>query len=220
MRRTRGRNSKVERQLGQLTELVREMQLENRQGHARVRKEVLKEVRDLKAHGVQVANQLGDLQLAVTQLRADGLLVANHILNLGNQELSEVKGNLYDMNQTLAGFKTQLETLNAKTNRVLEQTSKVQVEEDEIQMRLAKLETKERLNTKRLQDVLPFSGIERGLQNVAPGMPGSASSDPVKKEEARKSWEQFNQPPSPPLVENAGARRVFRQASYAARMRN
>ena len=120
MRRTPGRNSKVERQLGQLTELVREMQLENRQGHARVRKEVLKEVRDLKAHGVQVANQLGDLQLAVTQLRADGLLVANHILNLGNQELSEVKGNLYDMNQTLAGFKTQLETLNSKINRVLE----------------------------------------------------------------------------------------------------
>jgi len=213
MPRIRGGNSKVERQLGQLTDLVREMQLENRQGHARVRKEVLKEVRDLKAHGVQLANQL-------EQLRADGLLVANHILKLGNQELSEVKGNLYDMNQTLAGFKTQLETLNAKTNRVLEQTSKVQVEEDEIQMRLAKLETKERLNKKRLQDVLPFSGIERGLQNVAPGMPGSASSDPVKKEEARKSWEQFNQPPSPPLVENAGARRVFRQASYAARMRN
>ena len=54
--------------------------------------------------------------------------MANHILNLGNQELSEVKGNLYDMNQTLAGFKTQLETLDSKINRVLDQTSMVQVE--------------------------------------------------------------------------------------------
>ena len=86
-------------------------------------------------------------------------------------------------------------------------------------MRLAKLETKESLNKKRLQNVLQFSGIERGLQNVAPGMPGSASSDPVKKEEGRKAWKEFNQPPSPPLVENAAARRAFNKASYAANMR-
>ena len=81
-------------------------------------------------------------------------------------------------------------------------------------MRLAKLETKESLNKKRLQNVLQFSGIERGLQNVAPG------SNPVKKQEARASWAEFNQPPSPPRVERIGARRAFSQTNYAALMRS
>ena len=159
----RARNRKVERQLVKISEQLREMQLENRQGRKEARKEV-RDLRDLQAQGV---HSIG-LEQAVTQLQADGVQMVNHILTWGNQKFSEVKGDLYDMNQTLTEVKTQLETLNAKTNRVLEQTSKVQVEEDEIQMRLAKLETKERLNKKRLQDVLPFSGIERGLQNVAP----------------------------------------------------
>ena len=86
-------------------------------------------------------------------------------------------------------------------------------------MRLAKVETNESLNKKRLQNVLPFSGIERGLQNVAPGTPGSASSDPVKKQEARVSWKEFNMPPDPPLVENAGARRAGNATSFASAMR-
>ena len=63
----------------------------------------------------------------------------------------------------------------------------------------------------RLQNVLPFSGIERGLQNVAPG-------DPVKKKEAQASWAQFNLPPSPPRVERAQAVRTVRANSYAAKM--
>ena len=142
----RARNRKVERQLVKISEQLREMQLENRQG----RKEARKEVRDLR------------------DLQAQGVQALNHILTLGKQAFSEVRGDLYDMNQTLTEVKTELETLNSKLDRVLDQTSKVQVEEDEIKMRLAKLETNESLNKKHLQNVLPFSGIERGLQNVAP----------------------------------------------------
>ena len=100
MPRTRGRSRKAERQLGELSDLMREIRLETQQGR--------KEVRDLQAQGAQ----------AVTQL--------NHILQLGKQEFGEVKGDLYDTNQALAGFKTQLETLDSKINRVLEQTSMVQ----------------------------------------------------------------------------------------------
>ena len=98
----RGRSRKAERQLGELSDLMREIRLETQQGR--------KEVRDLQAQGAQ----------AVTQL--------NHILQLGKQEFGEVKGDLYDTNQALAGVKTQLETLDSKINRVLDQTSMVQVE--------------------------------------------------------------------------------------------
>ena len=216
MPRTSGRNRAVERQLAKLSGQLREIQLEGRKGHKEGRKEARKDLRDLQAQGVQ----------AVTQLQADGAQMVNHILTLGNQEFREVRGDLYDMNQTLtevktelATLKTELATLNAKVDRVLVQTSEVQAEEVEIKMRIAKLETNESLNKKRLQNVLPFSGIERGLQNVAPGTPGSASSDPVKKQEARVSWKEFNMPPDPPLVENAGARRAGNATNFASAMR-
>ena len=88
----RARNRKVERQLVKISEQLREMQLENRQG----RKEAHKEVRDLQAQGVQ----------AVTQLQADGAQMVNHILTLGNQEFREVRGELYDMNRKLTEVKT------------------------------------------------------------------------------------------------------------------
>ena len=153
----RARNRKVERQLVKISEQLREMQLENRQGRKEAR-----DLRDLQAQGVQA--EVRDLR----DLQADGVQALNHILTLGKQAFSEVRGDLYDMNQTLTEVKTELETLNSKLDRVLDQTSKVQVEEDEIKMRLAKLETNESLNKKHLQNVLPFSGIERGLQNVAP----------------------------------------------------
>ena len=119
------------------------------------------------------------------------------LLRLGNEKFSEVQG--------------ELKAINSKLDRVLVQTSMGQVEDDEAKARLAKLEDNERLTKKRLQNVLPFSGIERGLQNVAPG-------DPVKKKEAQASWAQFNLPPSPPRVERAQAVRTVRANSYAAKM--
>ena len=157
------------------------------------------------AQGAQAVNQLQ------TQVKA---IDSNfdQLLRLGNKKFSEVQGELKAINSKVNDINSKVDDINSKLDRVLVQTSKGQVEDDEAKARLAKLEDNERLTKKRLQNVLPFSGIERGLQNVAPG-------DPVKKKEAQASWAQFNLPPSPPRVERAQAVRTVIADSYAANMR-
>ena len=66
----------------------------------------------------------------------------------------------------------------------------------------------------------PYSALRTSRRDECRDLLLLESSDPVKKEEGRKAWREFNQPPSPPLVENAAARRAFNKAGYAAQMRN
>ena len=61
----------------------------------------------------------------------------------------------------------------------------------------------------RLQKVLPFSGLEQNLQNVAPG----------DLNDAQASWNQFVAPATPPFVGRAAARRVQDAERYARHMR-
>ena len=152
--------TRVERQIAQLSKVVlegqkeqKEMRRELRQGQKGMRRELRKEAGELQAQGVK----------AVIQLQKQGAQVVKQILSLGDQKFDEVQGELATMqgelatmNQTFTEVKTELTGLNSKLDRVLQQTSKGQVEEDETKMRLAKLETKEHLNTMRLQNVLPF----------------------------------------------------------------
>lgn len=152
--------SRLERQIAQLSKVVlegqkeqKEMRRELRQGQKEMRRELRKEASELQAQGVK----------AVIQLQKQGAQVVKQILSLGDQKFDEVQGELATMqgelatmNQTFTEVKTELTGLNSKLDRVLQQTSKGQVEEGETKMRLAKLETKERLNTMRLQNVLHF----------------------------------------------------------------
>ena len=101
MPRNRARSRRVERQFGEISEQLRKMQLEDRQGR--------EEVRDFQAQGVQVVKQI--------------LTLGNQKVSEVNQAIGEVRGDLYDTNQAFTA-------LNEKIDRVLEQTSKVQVKED------------------------------------------------------------------------------------------
>ena len=152
--------SRLERQIAQLSKVVlegqkeqKEMRRELRQGQKEMRRELRKEASELQAQGVK----------AVIQLQEQGAQVVKKLLSWGDQKFDEVQGELATMqgelgtmNQTFTEVKTELTGLNSKLDRVLQQTSKGQVEEGETKMRLAKLETKERLNTMRLQNVLHF----------------------------------------------------------------
>ena len=232
MRNRNPGNRKLERQLGKLAEqmiLLVESNKEMRQEGAQAANQLLTQV----AQGAQAVNQLqtqvAQGAQAVNQLQtqvAQGAQAVNQLqtqvkainsnfgqlLRLGNEKFSEVQGELKAINSKVNDINSKGDDINSKLDRVLVQTSMGQVEDDEAKARLAKLEDNERLTKKRLQNVLPFSGIERGLQNVAPG-------DPVKKKEAQASWAQFNLPPSPPRVERAQAVRTVRAASYATKMR-
>ena len=61
----------------------------------------------------------------------------------------------------------------------------------------------------RLQKVLPFSGLQQNLQNVAPG----------DLNDAQASWDQFVAPTTAPFVGRAAARRAQDAERYARHMR-
>ena len=119
MPRNRARSRRVERQFGEISEQLRKMQLEDRQGREEVR-QGREEVRDFQAQGVQVVKQI--------------LTLGDQKVSEVNQAIGEVRGDLYDTNQAFTAlneeFKEKFTALNEKIDRVLEQTSKVQVKED------------------------------------------------------------------------------------------
>ena len=155
---------------------------------------------------------LQDLNLRQINAINQGTWVMNSMLqqlttlqasvNQGGAAVIQMQGQL----RTMDG---QLHTINTKLDRVLDQTSYGQAEEDETKRRLAKAELDAHLTKMRLQKVLPFSGLEQNLQNVAPG----------DLNDAQASWNQFVAPATPPFVGRAAARRVQDAERYARHMR-
>ena len=116
MRNRNPGNRKLERQLGKLAEqmiLLVESNKEMRQEGAQAANQLLTQV----AQGAQAVNQLQ------TQVKAINSKF-DQLLGLGNEKLSEVQGELKAIN-------SKLDNTNSKLDRVLVQTSKGQVEEDE-----------------------------------------------------------------------------------------
>jgi uncharacterized coiled-coil DUF342 family protein len=94
--------------------------------------------KEMRQEGAQAANQL-QTQLAqgaqaVNQLQTQVKAINSNfdqLLRLGNEKFSEVQGELKAINSKVDDINSKVDDINSKLDRVLVQTSKGQVEEDE-----------------------------------------------------------------------------------------